>query len=636
MPLIKVTEEQLEAMGANIFSNVENDFAEKNITGDFLIWLMVSKKQSQEQILNTCKNPAQEFAEYQTFRSRVPLDPKNPLSPEERRVAGQVIEWKLPEADYTSPEDVKKVAPLLTVTRRILETVGARAQDPSEIRDQAAVFAGVHDTIKEGYKQRTARLYNTNDIILSDPEASLRKRYVLKDLAGLNYKDAMALLVRRGATFGVNEKPTENAKNIEKEIFFPTFIGKDKKRHQKKGNRQNVRDFLTLGSASDVGKTLYSGKKELFSTEITREKAKLEEKFEKRNKEVKDRKQQEFQQELDKQRVKEARARAREKNQKNLLVSAVESAFRNLGKKKDADSGRDKVERRAAEVRASLAEKKKELPRCFSSYRILHSGYFAICRPEKEMVDCLAKSIASIIAEKQGKPFDLDEIHRVAKYTKENLKLDELNAAELEEALGNERSIRAFAAERMDLLYGVEKEERETYQIEMKMLKRSIEIIIEDDPNHVAPEFRRYADAVNRAASLDPKKAKNSDYEQANLNLINSAILYQKGRKSVSRNDDRNDRFNSTLDGMAILRRCVGSGAMFRIRPAVDRINHVRGFGDGDITSPDAVDLDRLGRVHLQRRYGLKVSAIKDQIAAEQKAEQGKAAKKAGKGMLPG
>ena len=252
------------------------------------------------------------------------------------------------------------------------------------------------------------------------------------------------------------------------------------------------------------------------------------------------------------------------------------------------------------------------------------------------MVDCLAKSIASIIAEKQGKPFDLDEIHRVAKYTKENLKLDELNAAELEEALGNERSIRAFAAERMDLLYGVEKEERETYQIEMKMLKRSIEIIIEDDPNHVAPEFRRYADAVNRSASLDPKKAKNSDYEQANLNLINSAILYQKGRKSVSRNDDRNDRFNSTLDGMAILRRCVGSGAMFRIRPAVDRINHVRGFGDGDITSPDAVDLDRLGRVHLQRRYGLKVSAIKDQIAAEQKAEQGKAAKKAGKGMLPG
>ncbi len=637
MPKIKVTQQQLKDMGANIFEDVNRDFISKGITGDFLIWLMIKKGMTREQILDTCRNPEKEYISYKN-RKAEPAKPDPQMAQDYMNASEQVAGWKLPKADYTSAEDMKEAAVQLQISRLILDTAATNAPEDSAAYKNAVLFDGIHDTIKAGYKADIVLSKKEGEYTLKDPESSLRKRYVLEGLSEKSFSDATAILIRRGQTFGVEDKPTQIAKDIENAIFFPRVQGENGTKKLKKGSIMNAREFLIHGSSSEVGKKLYSEKKDLFKTAATEEeKTSIDNQFTQHAKEVekkqqiKDEREQQWQDFQKK--SKDALEKAKKDNKKKLVAAELDALFQT----QDQDE-RERLEERARETRASLPRVKKELPRCHDSYRTLHTGYFAICRPEEEMRDYLAKTIASFILEADGKPFNLDEIHKLAKVTRENLRLDLDSGSEVEAALKNEKSALAFASERLNDMYGVDKDNRKDYQVDMRILKESIDIIMEDDPTHVTPEFRNYANAVAHAASLDPKKAKDVDYMQANLNVINTAIAYQKGRKSVRRNEDKRDRFNSTLDGMKILSDYANAGIMQRIRPAIDRINYVRGFGDGNITDPNAVDLDRCGRTPIRRRFGIKREDIRKKIASENEAEAAKKdmGKKPGKGIIPG
>ena len=258
---------------------------------------------------------------------------------------------------------------------------------------------------------------------------------------------------------------------------------------------------------------------------------------------------------------------------------------------------------KAQEAKISLEEKKKGLPQGYETYRTLHTGYFALSRPANELTDCLACTIGAYAAQKTGQPYDENTIRSMAEMAKENLALDNLSQVELVEALKDEESARQFAIERENKLYGLEPVNRSNYIVGMRMLKDSIDTVIADDPGHVTQEYRRFANAVSAAAALNPIDATPADYRRVNLEIMNSAIKYQKGRKSVRSNQDKKNRFDSTLDAMAIIIENGVPGTAGRIMPVISRINEVRGVGD--IGDPNIVELEDYGVKHIRHEYDL-------------------------------
>lgn len=111
-----------------------------------------------------------------------------------------------------------------------------------------------------------------------------------------------------------------------------------------------------------------------------------------------------------------------------------------------------------------------------------------------------------------------------------------------------------------------------------------------------SPEYKAMVKSVKRIADMDPAKLSTIQGQNyiidANATLMRRIDTYMKGKKKVRRTDDGKERFNNSLDALAILDKYV-PGAHDMALELVGRINSVRNADNEK--NKNYVDLDNFG-----------------------------------------
>ena len=613
---ISVTKNELDSMGVRIFSDVDSEFQKNGIRGDFLCWMISVKKVPENDWARVCENPGELMEEYDRYRDEHPIGDLLGTPDEQREAAEQLTGRPILNVDMTDPEAMRFAAPWLKIYKMVLDKAAELEPKTSEIRENADRFNKIYDTIREGYTVETLQEKGEKDSwLLRNPENTLQKRYVLDGLGGLSLMEAEALLNRRKMSAGVG-KSKDKATEIEAHF-----------RGQKDGYEKSAKDFLMKGGRSKAApaidgtaKVIKPAKKkpETFDIDTTTNN-KIEIDDEIITTTVKKTTQEEIGGMGETGEIVEfgetGETGETGDTPDEFDVEKVEAKFRKL--EQEEKRAREELEARAREARASLPERKRELPRNYDSYRVLHTGYFAVGHSREKMLQALTRTFASYYAEKDGQPFDPDTIHRYESRAKTTLLLDALSTKDIETILMNDDSIKDVAMARETRLYGVPQDKRISYVANMKVLKASVDQIIADDPSHVTPEYQRFADAVKAASELDPLTASETDYMVANHNLRKTIVKYQKNRKSMRRNHHKQDRFDSTLNALGIISRESNHETKAWIEPIVHRINEVRGYKKGDISGENSVQLSRYGTRRIKRFFDIDEAEIKENYRAE-------------------
>ncbi len=99
-----------------------------------------------------------------------------------------------------------------------------------------------------------------------------------------------------------------------------------------------------------------------------------------------------------------------------------------------------------------------------------------------------------------GQKFDLKQIHKFAKHMQEIYSLDTLKQFpdKLNQALTDHSSVLKMGREMRDAVYGVQKEDYQTYTESMKKLANSMV-----DPKGHSKEYKNLVDSVKKAAALN-------------------------------------------------------------------------------------------------------------------------------------
>ncbi len=627
MPDIKVTDKQLVEMGAHFSADTDELYNKANMNpdgnGTFLMWLAGVKKLSPGEITRILRDPSEAKEDFRSFQ-----DSGKELSLKEKETAFAGLKnYSLPKADFTNPGEVKEAMQELKVAKEL-----AGACRKAGIPGGAAKYAlldGLDRKIREAYTFEVERTEG-GMLTIKNSEQVVRKRYMLSNIGGTDPVTAYAILDRRGKLYGEGAVPSEEGQSLASTEIFPLVKNSFGKEILDLNQQMKVVDYLSRGENSALGSSLGRKSKELRSFRASKEETEAVTEMLAREPDELD------PEELDpdvsekgdmENRIEEeidtgsAQMNARVSRERKYSESSESSLDLTGGIKiSENDEARDE---KIAAAKAKLPEMKQRLPRGYDSYKKLHTGYYAIGEPVKTMRKTLSHVLAAIMLEKEGKPFDPKEIHKMEKRVSRHLCLENISREGLEEILKSPKKVAEFGAKMEKDLYNTPKKNREEYATEMKMLYYCIDWVMDDDPKSVTREYRDFANAVKRASQLDPKTATDRDYMQANLDIMNTSEVYMKGRKSVRKNEFKRDRFNSTLDAMAIIRK-YGSGTIdLRIRPTIDRINEVRGTRHL-ISDPNYVTIGHFGLLHMKRRYNLTKQEFLRQQEDMQKIEQQK------------
>ena len=696
MPNFSFTNEQLDSMGRKIFENTDSEFLRKGLDptgeGDFMIWLAGSRGFKLDEILKICENPNRELNAFQkSINSGTnPTAAKQSILPAQdyAEAMNTLKNYRLPEVDYTDPEGMKKACKELKVVNTIIDCMWRNGIGGAAKLKTA--FSGIYDTIKKAYSF-PADVEDGKTVII-DSEKAVRRRYALEGLGGKTINEAAALLMRRGARYGVDDNKTAEAGKVEDVIFREQSARPaDEKVNQKaqgKITKDHFIEYMTMGQRSATAGRMKEADPEIADHTVSDEEVRqVEDSLDTLEKQELRKRQAEIKKQVDfaekkkkneaalerrkiqdaeklaaemkkkaealkkleekkaKEQLRKAKEQALERNQEVLESVLDGSAARKaampeiklpedstaktesdrlvlmdaLRESAEEDVKRQEEQRALKEkiraVKATLPRVKKELPKSFESYRILHTGYFVIDEPVEKMQDSLARVLAANVVQNSKESFNVDKIHKMADKIKDTLCIWAMDKEDLETALMDPAKSVEFAVEQERKLYGIPAANRDNYKIHMGMLKKSIDMTVEEFPRAVTPDYQAFVNAVNRAYRLDPKKAKDKDYIQANIEIENAAVKYMrgKGRMKVFGGVDAServqndmDRFNSCLDAMSLIHRDSETDVVsdVRLRGMLRDINIARGV-EHNINTPKHLDIQNVGINHLSRRYGI-------------------------------
>ena len=234
----------------------------------------------------------------------------------------------------------------------------------------------------------------------------------------------------------------------------------------------------------------------------------------------------------------------------------------------------------------------------YDKYMTLHTGKNKGTTPE-EMTDNLAKNLAAYSLKKLNKGFDLKLLHKTANYLKELYSLDLLrnDPDQLRKSLETpEAAVKAGALLR-DRVYGVPEENRGAFAAAMRKLSQNMV-----NPSGHSKEYKALCESVRRAGELESTTAgmsaekKAEAYRQANVDVMEAAFRYTKGKEKVRRTQEGNACFSNALDAVSVVEKHAPL-TNIRAQKWIDGINAVR--------NPE----QRIDGANLQGKYGAERAA---------------------------
>ena len=213
----------------------------------------------------------------------------------------------------------------------------------------------------------------------------------------------------------------------------------------------------------------------------------------------------------------------------------------------------------------------------YTRYMELHTADRRGNTPD-EMADNLSRNLAAYALRKLNTKFDLKVLHKTAAMLKDLYCLDVLknDPASLKKMLKDPMEAAKAGRRMRDSFYGVAEEQRDEYI--RKMQKLSANMV---DPSGHSKEYRRFCDCVIRASELGTTTAGMSEekraeaFRQANIDLMDAAFQYSKGKEKLRRSREGNACIANALDAVSIVTQHTEL-AHIRAQRWIDGINAVR------------------------------------------------------------
>lgn len=235
------------------------------------------------------------------------------------------------------------------------------------------------------------------------------------------------------------------------------------------------------------------------------------------------------------------------------------------------EPAKGKAEKKQEAAKAPKAKKVK-LAVGYEGYYILHSADKK-GRNHKEKVENLAKVMAAAALEGNGKKFSVSKIHDYKDVMMENFNLIDLTEDKLNEYLESPKTAKKALHKLTNEMYRVN--DIDAYFTDMKILLDNMK-----SSKGRSDEYKDMASRIEKTVALKDKIYENDEEKQRAVNY--SAFLvsftvdkYMKGKKSVRTFEGGRDRFDNSLDALAIVSKYAPNAAP-RVKKLTDRINAVR------------------------------------------------------------
>ncbi len=216
--------------------------------------------------------------------------------------------------------------------------------------------------------------------------------------------------------------------------------------------------------------------------------------------------------------------------------------------------------------------KKAKPPVGYEGYYILHSADKK-GRNHKEKVENLAKVMAAAALEGNGKKFSVSKIHDYKDVMMENFNLTDMTEDKLNEYLESPKNAKKALHKLTNEMYKVT--DINAYFDDLKTLLDNMK-----SSKGRSDEYKDMVSRIEKTVALKDKIFENDEARQRQVNY--SAFLvsftvdkYMKGKKSVRTFEGGRDRFDNSLDALAIVSKYAPNAAP-RIKKLTDRINEVR------------------------------------------------------------